>query len=110
MKTIWQKLIPELMSLRELDQIAILEKAKIGRYTLFETIVQVVWMLCVFFFSQEVIKNSLLENMIDLSLIVNLIVVLPLISVVFVLIYFRKMIRLIKVELNQYDKKSDIPS
>jgi hypothetical protein len=95
----WQKKIPELSNLREIEQVDIIKKAQAGSYTFSEVIILVVWMLFVLYFSKEVSAKSTLDNKLELSIIVNLIVVLPLLLIIYIPIYLRKMKRLINAEL-----------
>lgn len=104
----WQKKIPELANLREIEQIEIIKKAQAGSYVFSETVVLIMWMLFVLYFSKEVSAKSTLDNKLELSIIVNLIVVLPLLLIVYIPIYLKKMKRLINFELSLRFKNNDL--
>ena len=93
MASFWCLLSPELRQLPASDQVELLEQARGERFTTGETIVLVVWLIVVFLFVQQVVRQSGHENRVLFALVANLAIGAPAALAVVVPVYVRKMRR-----------------
>lgn len=93
MSKLWQHLAPDLNSLTESEQMDVIDQAKKGSFTTGETALLVVWMLLTFFFVQQVQMQSAHEHKVAFVLASSLVLTAPLMLLVFVPMYVRKVRR-----------------
>ena len=93
MNRLWQWLVPDLKSLPLRDQEDLVDSAKKGPFATFEVVVLVGWMLVAFLVTQQILKQSTHENKVAFALVTNLVITAPLMAVVFVPVYLRKVRR-----------------
>lgn len=102
MSGLWQWLVPDLKSLPPGEQKALVDGAKKGPFATIEVVVLVGWMLVAFFVTQQILEQSTHENKLAFAVVTNLVITAPLMAVVFVPVYLRKVRRHIVEGLSKW--------
>ena len=107
MMKIWVKLIPELGRLSAAEQVNAIDQASKTSFRTHEAIIMVIWLIFAYLLNKRILASTPGENPVADALVANLLITLPLLLLVFVPVYLRKMRREVR---KQMQSDSSAPS
>lgn len=97
----WLWLLPDLNKFRPIEQIKVLQKARMTSFKTAEVVVIIGWLLVVMQLTKELLVQAGMSKDVLATLVVNLLVTVPLLLVVFIPLHVRKLRRGIREQLNK---------
>ncbi len=99
MMKLWLQLVPQLNQLSSLDRIKVVDQAGKASFSPAETVIMVIWLILVYLLTKGIVTGTPGESPTADAVAVNLLVSLPLLLLVIVPVYIRKIIREIRKQL-----------
>ncbi len=99
MMKLWLRLVPPLSRLGPLDRIKVLDQAGKASFSSAESVIMVIWLILVYLLTKGIVAGTPSDSPTADAVAVNLLVSLPLLLLVFVPVYIRKIIREIRNQL-----------
>lgn len=96
---IWVKLIPELGRLSAAEQVKAIDQANKTSFRTHEAVIMVIWLILAYLLNKRILAAAPADAPLSDALTTNLLITLPLVLLVMVPIYLRKMRREIRQQL-----------
>lgn len=99
MMKIWLKLIPELGRLSAAERVKAIDQASKASFRTHEAVIMVIWLVLAYLLNKSILASAPGDTPVADALATNLMITLPLLLLVVVPIYLRKMRREIRQQL-----------
>lgn len=100
MMKLWLRLVPQLSQLSPIDRTKVLDQADKASFSAAESVVMVIWLIFVYLLAKGILSETPGDSPTADAVGVNLLVTFPMLLVVFVPIYIRKISREIRKQLD----------